>query len=101
MSETLEQQHLRVRQSQSLCRDVNERIRELQTSWMPLSEIDFVCECVDESCSLPITASREEYEAVRTSPERFLVLPEPRLARERGRGRAHRALLGRREDSSG
>ena len=76
MSETLEQQHLRVRQGQSLCRDVNERIRELQTSWMPLSEIDFVCECVDESCSLPITASREEYEAVRTSPERFLVLPE-------------------------
>ena len=75
MSETLEQQHLRVRQSQSLCRDVNERIRELQTSWMPLSEIDFVCECVDERCSLPITASREEYEAVRTSPERFLVLP--------------------------
>ena len=75
MSETLEQQHVRLRQSQSLCRDVNERIRELQTSWVPLSEIDFVCECVDESCSLPITASREEYEAVRTSSERFLVLP--------------------------
>ena len=76
MSETLEQLQVRTGQNQSLFRDVNERIGELQTSWKPLAEVAFVCECADETCSSPISASREEYDAVRASPVRFLVQPE-------------------------
>ena len=76
MTETLDEQQTRAGRNQSLFRDVNERIGELQTSWMPLTEIDFLCECADETCSLPISASRDEYEAVRSSPVRFLVHPE-------------------------
>ena len=75
MSETLERQHILAGQSQSLFRDVNDRIGELQESWLPLTEVDFVCECTDEGCSLPISASRAEFEAVRASPIRFLVYP--------------------------
>lgn len=76
MSETQEQQQERAGRNQALFRDVNERIEELQSSWVPLTEIDFLCECADETCSLPISATRDEYEAVRESPVRFLVQPE-------------------------
>lgn len=76
MTETLQQHQTRVGRNQALFRDVNERIGELQTSWIPLTEIDFLCECADETCSLPIAASRDEYELVRSSAVRFLVHPE-------------------------
>ena len=76
MTDTLHEQQARAARNQALFRDVNERIGELQTSWLPLTEIDFLCECADQTCSVPIAASRDEYETVRTSPVRFLVLPE-------------------------
>jgi hypothetical protein len=60
----------RLARNQTLFREVNERISEV-TSKVSFSE--FICECSDPSCTRSLFASREEYEAVRLSPTRFLV----------------------------
>ena len=62
--------------NQSLFREVNERIEHLQKEWAPVSEIDFICECADESCTGPISMTLIEYEEVRGFAEHFFVLPE-------------------------
>ena len=62
--------------NQSLFREVNERVQQLQRGWTPLSEIDFVCECADDSCIAPINIGVAEYEEIRERAERFFVLPQ-------------------------
>ncbi len=56
-----------------LCRSVNERIRELEG--MRLGEYDFVCECEDDGCTQVLRMTAEEYEALRSDPWQFAVLP--------------------------
>jgi hypothetical protein len=62
--------------NQSLFREVNERVEHLQQGWTPVSEIDFVCECADDTCTVPVSLTIAEYERVRERAERFFVLPE-------------------------
>lgn len=38
----------------------------------------YLCECEDERCMKIVRLNREEYEAVRANPKRFLVLPSHR-----------------------
>jgi hypothetical protein len=61
--------------NQSLFREVNERVENLRLGWAPLTEIDFVCECADDSCIRPIGMTVAEYEEVRARANRFFVLP--------------------------
>jgi hypothetical protein len=61
--------------NQSLFREVNERVKNLRLGWAPLTEIDFVCECADDSCIRPIGMTVAEHEEVRTRANRFFVLP--------------------------
>lgn len=61
---------------QSLFRDVNERIEELNEEFsrmLPMA--DWVCECADAECFEPIELTMAEYEAIRAHPARFPVLP--------------------------
>lgn len=73
-----EDQRRRAR-NESLFREVNERIGELDTGMSASEEDDslvgFVCECPREDCSETLEVTRDEYEAVRGNPRRFLVLP--------------------------
>jgi hypothetical protein len=62
--------------NQSLFREVNERVQHLQRGWTPMSEIDFVCECADDSCMAAISMTVAEYEEIRRQPQRFFVRPE-------------------------
>jgi hypothetical protein len=62
--------------NQSLFREVNERVEHLQQGWAPVSEIDFVCECADDSCTAPVSMTIAQYEQIRARPVRFFVLPE-------------------------
>jgi hypothetical protein len=62
--------------NQSLFREVNERVEQLQQGWSPVSEIDFICECADDTCTSPIAMTVAEYEQVRAVAERFFVLPK-------------------------
>lgn len=62
--------------TQCLYRDVNERVKEINTAfseYVPLG--DWICECSDDTCSERIMLTPEEYEALRGNPRRFAVAP--------------------------
>ncbi len=70
------EEQVRGARTQSLFRDVNERVRAINATFsevMPLG--DWVCECFDQSCSERIALSPEEYEQVRADAARFAVAP--------------------------
>ena len=62
--------------NQILFRQVNERVREVVGPLLTAGEeAEFLCECGDEACIEAIQLGLEEYEAVRVSPYRFVVIP--------------------------
>ena len=76
MNELASLRAVRAAQNQALCREVNERVDALaETYSLELGHRDFVCECADTSCADTIRMTVEEYEAVRSDPARFVVLP--------------------------
>jgi hypothetical protein len=66
---------------QILLRDINERIVEVLKHYYLELETDgdyqaeFICECSRAPCSETISLTVEEYEAVRSSPTVFVMLP--------------------------
>lgn len=62
----------KVARNQALLREVNERIAEVSEA---VGEVEFICECADLSCQALLDMSMVEYEAIRSSPVRFPVLP--------------------------
>jgi hypothetical protein len=60
--------------TESLFRDVNERIAET-SDHVQGDRTEFVCECSDPSCTHRVSASLAEYEQVRDEPTTFLVMP--------------------------
>lgn len=62
--------------NQSLYRAVNERVKEINKAFDGLGSLgDWICECADPKCTKPVPLTHEEYEAVRTRPRCFIVLP--------------------------
>jgi hypothetical protein len=66
--------------NEALFREVNERIVELETGLGGYDRDDsllvgFVCECPREDCNEMVEVTRDQYEAVRNKPRRFLVVP--------------------------
>ena len=68
---------LRAARNQSLYREVNERIEELNQRFDAALEAGatWVCECADTECSEPMALTLGEYEELRSHPNRFAVLP--------------------------
>jgi hypothetical protein len=63
--------------TQSLFRDVNERVKGINTAFsvaVPLG--DWVCECANDACTERVALSPEEYEAVRSHAKRFVIAPD-------------------------
>jgi hypothetical protein len=60
--------------TESLFRDVNERIAESAVGGH-MSSVDFFCECADPTCTERLTVDLQDYEEVRSSGTDFLVLP--------------------------
>jgi hypothetical protein len=58
-----------------LLREVNERIRDLEHGRAG-GLYDLVCECGDDTCTAVMRMTAEEYEAVRSEPGTYAVLPE-------------------------
>jgi hypothetical protein len=66
----------RQRRNQILFREVNERVREVAAPLLGArKEGEFLCECGHEACIETIRLDLEEYEAVRASPHRFVMVP--------------------------
>jgi hypothetical protein len=61
--------------NESLFREVNERIAEVNQTFQVEGRSEFLCECSREECKEPISISIDEYEAVRRASTRFFVLP--------------------------
>jgi len=77
-AESAEEREARGARTQSLYRDVNERVKELNGAFgsvLPLG--DWICECADQSCSERLELTQAEYERVRSDPRRFAVAPDP------------------------
>jgi len=55
-------------------RKLNERIEEDRLRVQP-SLSEWICECWDETCGLPVKLTIAEYEAVRAEPTHFFVAP--------------------------
>jgi hypothetical protein len=69
-------QRERAARNQSLFRDVNERIDELTDDRLPdAEELQYVCECLDLSCTERIAMPPQEYRRIRRGPAEFLVAP--------------------------
>jgi hypothetical protein len=70
-SDGLDARRLRAAKNQSLFREVNERIERLAGT---ASSAEFICECLQAECDEPVVLTRDEYEQIRSSPNRFFVL---------------------------
>lgn len=66
----------RAARNQTLFREVNERLEDLATTFQDTAgTVVFACECADLSCIEKIAMTLDEYEAIRSDPNQFLVLP--------------------------
>jgi hypothetical protein len=64
----------RVARNESLFREVNERIKQVNVGLATAEATDFLCECADGSCTQPISLTLAEYEAVRAEGTHFAVV---------------------------
>ena len=70
-SDALDARRERAAKNQSLFREVNERIERLAGA---VSSATFVCECLREECDERVALTLEDYEQLRSNPNRFFVL---------------------------
>lgn len=66
---------VRIGKTESLFRDVNERIAETSERFAA-DEAEFMCECADPSCAERLEVPLTEYESVREDATTFLHKPE-------------------------
>jgi len=76
-TETAHEAHeRRAGKNQSLFRDINEGVREVnQAHAVQFLLSDWICECADQACTDRIEMSLEQYEKVRERPTSFIVAP--------------------------
>jgi hypothetical protein len=67
----------RAARNEALFREVNEQVDSIadRQGGGAAEELLFVCECSDDRCTERVAVPRPVYEAVRTHPRRFLVVP--------------------------
>ncbi len=70
-SDGLDARRQRAAKNQSLFREFNERIEHLAGG---ASSAEFICECLQAECDEPVSLTRDEYEQIRSSSNRFFVL---------------------------
>lgn len=67
---------VRAGRNQSLFRSINERLEGIAESFQHVAETGaFSCECADLGCIETLSMTVNEYEAVRSHPNQFVVLP--------------------------
>jgi hypothetical protein len=68
----------RAARNQSLFREYNERMEPSNAvhHWVNPPFADWICECANEACAVPVRLTMNEYEAVRENPTHFVVAPD-------------------------
>jgi len=59
--------------TEAVFRAINERIRELGARFGS-DELEFICECADETCTQRVRLRLDQYEHIRALPTRFVVV---------------------------
>lgn len=76
LTEDFREREVRAAKNQSLFREINERVGELNKSFSLVSTIsEWICECAMDTCIERIVMSVEDYEAIRQTGGRFFVAP--------------------------
>ena len=71
-----ESREARIARNEILFREINERLKEMQETFNVENErSEFVCECGNVECTERIDMSLPEYEALRSDPTTFAVVP--------------------------
>jgi 5-bromo-4-chloroindolyl phosphate hydrolysis protein len=71
-----EEREIRAARNQTIFRAVNERMRTLNEAIRGMSDLSTIaCECANINCVEQLDIAPGDYEAVRASPRRFVVLP--------------------------
>jgi hypothetical protein len=70
----MEEQEVRIARTESLFRNVNERIAE-SAQGTESEDTSFVCECADTDCTEKVAAPLGVYEEVRSDGTQFLLVP--------------------------
>jgi hypothetical protein len=65
----------RVAKNETLFREVNERIKDVNVEFAADQPADFLCECGSKDCTEPVGLSLSEYEEVRRDPTHFFIVP--------------------------
>jgi hypothetical protein len=66
----------RIGENEVLFREVNERVEALNEAFNAVSDrVSIVCECDDTACVEHVSVRPDEYEAIRSDPTLFAVLP--------------------------
>jgi hypothetical protein len=68
------EQNVRIAKTEAFFRNVNERIAETARRFGS-EEAEFVCECHDQTCVERVELKLADYDAVRESATRFILLP--------------------------
>jgi hypothetical protein len=71
----LNRQQERFAHNESLFREVNERISEVNEDFAIDGHTEFLCECGREECIETVPLSRDDYQRVRGEGDRFVVKP--------------------------
>ncbi len=65
---------IRAAQHQTLFREINERVKDLNEGFSFVSPVgEWVCECANDTCTELIEMTAAEYEAIRSDGARFFV----------------------------
>jgi hypothetical protein len=76
MEDDQEDRVARAARNQSLFREVNERLEGLAQAFQFVTEMSsFACECADLACTAMMDLRLDEYQAIRSRPNQFAVLP--------------------------
>jgi hypothetical protein len=71
----LNRQQERYARNESLFREVNERIAEVNENFEVEDQMDFLCECGREECLETVRLTRTDYERIRADGTCFVVKP--------------------------
>ena len=62
---------------QSMFREVNERLRDLNETFESITrDSEFICECANRDCVEHVSMTLAEYERIRSVPTHFLVVAD-------------------------
>ena len=74
VTEDIHDRQRRAAKNQSLFREINERVKDLNDRFSAVTETaEWICECANDTCVERIAMSANEYEAVRGDGARFFV----------------------------